>query len=138
MLTLLRFIVSCSVWIAESCFFISRRLLRFVRWFDWCARGVDLWASGCWGKVVSVIKWDLLKKVYGCRRRLYERRCMTRATVASCGFVCRGLAWEGLAVGVACEVVMASSEFSRYSCVAACRLLMGMKCKAHCARAVVD
>ena len=61
-----------------------------------------------------------------------------RATVASCMLVCRGLAWEWLVVGVACQVVMASSEFSRCSYVAACRVLMGIECRVHCARAVFD
>ncbi len=50
-----------------------------------------------------------------------------RATVASCVLVCRGLEWVGIVLGVACHVVMSSSKFSRYSYVAACRIVMGME-----------
>ncbi len=61
-----------------------------------------------------------------------------RLTVAPCVFVCRGLAWVGLVVGVASQVVMASSKLSRFLYVAACRILMGMKCMTHCVLAVFD
>jgi hypothetical protein len=66
MMTRLHFVVACSVWIGGGCCRISWRLFCFVIWCEWCARGVHLWVSGrCWGKVVSDMKWDLLKKRIG-------------------------------------------------------------------------
>ena len=61
-----------------------------------------------------------------------------RATVASYVFLCWALARVGRVVGVAYHVVMTSSELSRSSYVALCRILIEMKRRVHCARVVFD